>query len=89
MTFSNPILITNTPELCQCVTSTDELEHFQHHILLGGNLIRLTNVIEVWAFKAMWSLEGVVDVEGEFQEKTEERAERKKPPHLGIGDSGA
>ena len=86
LTLRNPIPITNTPQLCQCVTIANELEHFQHHILLGVYLISLTNLIEDWAFKAMWSLEGVVDVEGQsFRKSQGKAAERKKRPYLGIG----
>ena len=44
-------------------------------------MIRLTNGIEVLAFKAMWLLEGAVNVEGEFQE-TQRNGSRKKKSHL-------
>ena len=50
------------------------------------NLIRLTNGIEVLAFKAMRSLEGAVNAEGEFQENQRNGSRKKiKPSYLDIG----
>ena len=78
-------MVTNTLELCQCVTSADEHEQSKLRTLSDDDLIRLTSVIGIRAFKAMWLLEGVVDAETEFENNKKKGSRMKKPTYLGIG----
>jgi hypothetical protein len=86
LTLGTPSMVTNTLELCQCVIREEELDLFQTHTFSSEeDLLRLTSAIEVRAFKAMWVLEGVADVEREYLENKKKGSRMKKPTYMGIG----
>lgn len=85
-TLSTPIMVANTLELCQCVMREEELNLFRTHTFTSEEeLLRLTSVIELRAFKAMWVLEGVADVEKEYLDNKKRGSRMKKPTYMGLG----
>jgi hypothetical protein len=85
-TLSTPSMVTNTLELCQCVVKEEELDLFRSHTFPSNEeLLRLTSAIELRAFKAMWVLEGVADVEQEYLDNKKRGSRMKKPTYMGLG----
>ena len=86
LTLGTPILALNTLELCQCVMNDEELSLFQNKTFPSDeDLLKLTNSIEIRAFKAMWSLEGVRDVEQEYAKNQKLGSRKKRATYLAIG----
>ena len=64
----------------------EELDLFQTHTFPSEEeLLRFTSAIELRAFKAIWVLEGVADVEQEYLDNKKKGSRMKKPAYMGLG----
>jgi hypothetical protein len=64
----------------------EELDLFQTHTFPSEEeLLRFTSAIELRAFKAIWVLEGVADVEQEYLDNKKKGSRMKKPTYMGLG----
>ena len=72
-------------ERCQYVMSEEEQKSFRTQLLDEEQLMTAADKIERTAFRKMWELEGITDIENEIKLNRLQGSRGKKPFYLAVG----